>query len=167
MDIFTDGWDLRWSYQIKHICMASLYGLGFPAIWWLGSQDMCPEGERGRSHSSHRVPYNFKGRENRPYLLIRKWQSFKTAYRIRNMATVIFGKCNLPQVAIRDLRHYCRIWEGFLSCGRNDGERRVLHSRCWLRESLAIGRTERRPVQLQHSEWRLVIKNTQWHKSPQ
>lgn len=54
-----------------------------------------------------------------------------------------------PKTLLQDLRRVFKLRSG--GWGRNDGERSILHSRPWLRKSLAIGRTEGRPVQLQHS----------------
>jgi hypothetical protein len=53
-------------------------------------------------------------------------------------------------------------WEGMM------GERNILDSRSVLRRSLAIGRTERKPMQLQPREQRVIIKiNVQQFRSAQ
>lgn len=68
-----------WGYQMKHILMASPSGLGFPTVWWPGSQ-VCVLRDSGvePGHQCNRgVQHNFKGRENRPHLLIRKTRFWK------------------------------------------------------------------------------------------
>lgn len=101
-------WAVIWSCHREHGHVASARGLGFPTVRAAGLPGVCLETEQGRSTPSVQLwgPAQFQRERKRTPLWIRNRQGFETTCRIGNMAMVILGKCDLPHVAMSELRPY-------------------------------------------------------------